>query len=160
MTQLINHIKTTNPNGNISNMALSKVEKVGRGSLKNETISIKTDTIHNICKVSYNNPISVEIISHLLGGENMDCVCMEVEDSFQCYDYWRRDIVENLQKEKEEITFFEDRKSTTSDILITMVKERRTSNSRQHLRFKSAVRMTIMVQPRVGFSRYFDFRGM
>ena len=93
----------------------------------------------------------MEIISHLLGGENMDYVCMEIENSFQCFDYCRRDILQTIQQEKDEITF-EDRKNSTSDVLIAVTKQKHTQSRRERLLFRSAVRLTIMVEPNVGFT--------
>ena len=141
-------------------MALSKVEHVGKAFDNNEPISISAKKIEELCKISYKNPISVEIISHLLGGENMDYVCMEVADSFQCYDYCRRNILQNIQQNKDEITFFEDRKGSTSEVLIAVTRQKRTPAQRERIIFQSAVRMTIMVEPRVGFARHFEFKGM
>ena len=141
-------------------MALSKVQRTSCIADKNEPLTIDKNVIEKLCKVSYTNAISVEIISHLLGGQNMDYMCMEVEDTFQCYNYCRNDILEFIKKSNEEITFFEDCKDTTTNIIIAVIKRNRTSSQREHIIFKSAARMTIMVEPRVGFVRYFDFRGM
>ena len=141
-------------------MALSKVQRVGKVFDNDEPLTICSKKIQEICKISYKNPISVEIISHLLGGENMDYVCMEIEDSFQCFDYCRRDILQTIQQEKDEITFFEDRKNSTSDVLIAVTKQKHTQSRRERLIFRSAVRLTIMVEPNVGFTRHFDFKGM
>ena len=140
-------------------MALSKPLRINKILDKNEPISIDHQKIRDVCYVSYKNAVSIEVITHLLGGENMDYYAMELEDSFQCYDYCYRHILENIQKEKHEITFFEDRKNSTSNVLIAVVIQPKTKTKREHVVFMSAVRMTVMVQPRVGFVRFFRFTG-
>ena len=140
-------------------MALSKPERISKIRDKNETLTIDSKKIIEICKVSYTNAISIEIISHLLGGDNMEYNAMELEDSFQCFDFCKSDIITKIQKEKQEIKFFEDCTDTTSNILIVVVKQERTKTKREHIIFMSAVRLTVMVEPRVGYTRYFHLTG-
>ena len=142
-------------------MALSKVERINkiRHNEGTPSLTINKDKIHELCEVSYTKAVSIEIIDHLLGGENMEYVTMELEDSFQCYDYLHSLVMQNISSNKKEITFFEDRKNYSTSIIVVVTKEDRTSKSREHIVFESVVRMTIMVEPKVGFVRYFKFKG-
>ena len=160
MTQLRNHIKTSDSTEIFQTWLCQRFSELVKYSTTMNPLLFVLKKFRKYARFPTKNPISVEIISHLLGGENMDYVCMEIEDSFQCFDYCHRDILQTIQQEKDEITFFEDRKNSTSDVLIAVTKQKRTQSRRERLIFRSAVRLTIMVEPNVGFTRHFDFKGM
>ena len=47
-----------------------------------------------VCKIAYDRAMSVEIIDHLLGGQNMEYAPMELQNSFDCFSvcykiYWK-----------------------------------------------------------------------
>ena len=104
-------------------MALSKEHVNKVDEMRLEDITIRGAKILNLCQVVYKNAVSIEIISHLLGGENMDYITMEVEDSFQCYAYCRHKFLEFIQKEQKEILFFEDRKDQALNVIIAVLKQ-------------------------------------
>ena len=89
----------------------------------------------------------------------MEYAPMELENSFDCFNYCRYDLLTNLQKNKEEILFFEDRKSASNDVLIVVVKQRKSNKKREHVILKAVTRLTIMLKPRVGICRYFVITG-
>ena len=100
-------------------MALSKPERLNKISNDGD-LTINTMQIRKYCEVTYTSAISLEIIEHLLGGQNMEYITMELENSFQCYDYCRQDLLNDLQEKQQEIGFFEDRKNSTSSVLIVV----------------------------------------
>ena len=109
-------------------MALSKPERINKiGSSDNAFLSISEVKIHHFCEVSYSSPLSVDVIHHLLGCENLDNFAMELEDSFQCFDFCRSDLLKTVQEEKKEILFFEDRKDYSSSIMIIVTKQLKTN---------------------------------
>ena len=93
------------------------------------------------------------------GVKNLDNFAMELEDSFQCFDFCRSDLLKTVQEEKKEILFFEDRKDDSSSIIIIVTKQLKTKSKREHVIFNAVVRLTIMVEPKVGYARYFKFTG-
>ena len=103
-------------------MALSKEHVNKVDEMRLEDIIISGAKILILCQVVYKNAVSIEIISHLLGGENMDYITMEVEDSFQCYACCHHKFLEFIQKEQKEILFFEDRKDQASNVIIAVLK--------------------------------------
>ena len=86
------------------------------------TRRIHTEEIYLFCKISEKKPISIESIHNIIGGCNADYQCMEVSDSFECYQVLRADLITNLQQKKEELLVFEDRMNTDSNIIICVVK--------------------------------------
>ena len=142
-------------------MALSKnaYERIGQIEHTDCHISIKPSRILETCKISYKGAISVEIISHFLGGQNMEYNVTELENSFDCFNYCRRDMLDNIKREKRELLYFEDRNSTTSNIIVAVVKEPRSKHSREHLVFLCVTRLTIMTEPKTAYTRYFDITG-
>ena len=122
-------------------------------------INIPIPKILEVCKVTYKNAISIEIIHHLLGGENMEYNIMEVDNSFECHAYCRQDLLDNLKQDKRDICYFEDRKNSTSNVLMCVVKQPKTKAKREHLVFYAVIRMTIMIEPKVAMMRYFDVTG-
>ena len=100
-------------------MALSKPEWLNKISNDGD-LTINTMQIRKYCEVTYTSAISLEIIEHLLGGQNMEYITMELENSFQCYDYCHRDLLNDLQEKKQEIGFFKDRKNSASSVLIVV----------------------------------------
>ena len=57
-------------------MALSKMQ-----------MGIHIEEIETFCIIKQEKATSIEIMEHLLGGPNMEYTTMEVENSFECYDF-------------------------------------------------------------------------
>ena len=74
-------------------MALSKQQCVSDVNANIE-ITIPTPKIIEFCRVSCPKAVSIEIIDHLIGGDNMEYKAMEVENSFQCYTVCRDDLLQ------------------------------------------------------------------
>ena len=142
-------------------MSLSKHVRERLSAIEENKIAITVPIpkILEVCKVTYKNAISIEIIHHLLGGENMEYNVMELENSHECLAYCRQDLLENLKNDKREILFFEDRKNSTSEVMICLVKQPKTKSKREHLVLLSVLRMTIMIEPKVAVMRYFEITG-
>ena len=142
-------------------MALSKPEKISRIDWDRKIPSqIQTKRIMEVCRVEYNKAVSVEIIEHLLGGPNMEYnSIMEVENSIDCFAVCKSDLLDQIKSEKKEIMLFEDRQSNTSNILIVIVKQSRTNSKREHIVLHAVIRLTIMMEPKVGFARFITATG-
>ena len=141
-------------------MALSKnaYERIGQIEHTRCNISLEPSKIMETCKISYQGAISFEIISHLLGGKNMEYNVTELENSFDCFNYCHKDM-ENIKSGKRELLYFEDRNSTTSNIIVAVVKQARSKHAREHLVFLCVTRLTIMTEPKTAYTRYFDITG-
>ena len=123
----------------------------------NLTRYIHSEEIELFCEVKHTKPISVESIHNLVAGANTEYKCMEVSNSFECYQVLRAQLIKKLQETKEEMLFFEDRMNTDSNIIVCVVKN--TNKSRQQAIFHALIRMTIKVEPNVGFCRKFELTG-
>ena len=104
-------------------------------------------------------PISVELIEHMLGGPNMEYKIINLDDSFEVFDYSADKLLKICKESQCEICFFEHRNNTTSNIIVAIVKMRRTKEIREHLCLLVAIRMTVMVTPRVAYCRFFNLCG-
>ena len=102
---------------------------------------------------------SIKIIHHLLGGPNMDYLFIEPQESFEVFDYLRGKLLKELSDTKVEILYFEDRKSVSANIIVVVVKKPCKHGNREHIVLKALIRMTVMLQPHVGYCRYFDLTG-
>ena len=142
-------------------MALSKPQKINRIVSDNSEVSIPIDTIMQVCKVEYSKAISVEIIHHLLGSEDLEYnSVMELENSFDCYTACKRHLLELVQKNKRQILKFEDRQDKASNILIIVEKQEATKWKRQHVIFNAVFRLTLLdMIPNVGFAKYMTVTG-
>ena len=119
---------------------------------------ILDEQIMFFCKISYTNtPTAIELIDHLLGGPNMEYPCMEVRDSFKCFQVCRADLMKNIKETQENILFFEDRKTTDASIIVVVVQPNRKVDN---IILYTLVGMTLNVAPRVAFCCYFVLRGM
>ena len=171
--KLQNHIKYSNLTVNYQiqteferrNMALSKpipenvLEKLSSTKCKDMIISIPEDEIKMFCWYTQPKAVSIHLIKHFLGGENMNYEAVNLEDSFQCFEYSVRHIMELLKQTKDDILFFEHRKCKESDVFVVVTRQPKAKGIREHLVLKAVVRMTIMTHPRVGFCRYLNLTG-
>ena len=145
-------------------MALSKpldfAEKINNTEWSTGTeITIHEEEIEMFCTYSQDRAISIELILNLLGGPNMDYEAMNVEDSFQCFDFCSKKVIDFLKESKQDILFFEHRKNTTSNILIVATKQPKGRGVREHVVFMAVIRLTLLVTPKVGFCRYINVKG-
>ena len=108
-------------------MSLSKhVDKINKIYDTPVEVKIPRTKILEMCKITYNTAISIEIIKHLFGGENMEYNVMELGNSYHCEYYCRQDLLNHLKQDKREIAYFEDRKNYSSSIIICLVKQPKT----------------------------------
>ena len=135
---------------------MSKQQRVGNADADIQ-ITIPTAKIMDFCKVSYSKAVSVEIIDHLIGGDNMEYKAIEVENSFQCYHVCRNSLLENIKNDQKEILFFDDRKGAASDVIVAVTKQPKTNKKREHIILLMAIRLTIELEPPVGFRSVLRF---
>ena len=121
-------------------------------------MEIHTEEIELFCKIVEKKPMSIQSIHEIIGGENSNYQCMEVDDSFECYQVLRADLINNLQENKHEILAFEDRMTTDCNIIICVIKI--GNLTRQQAVLKCLIRMTIMsLEPKVALCRMFEITG-
>ena len=126
---------------------------------KDLKITIPEEEIKAFCWIKKEHAISIEIINHLLGGPNMDYDAMNIQDSFQCFQFTANSVLKYLKDTKKEILFFENRKTTKSDVVIICTKQDKSKGVHEHVELLAIIRLTIMTTPKVGFFRFFDIKG-
>ena len=89
----------------------------------------------------------------------MDYECQNVGDSFQCFQYAAAEVIDYLKSTKQDILFFEHRKTTKSNVLIVATLQPKSKGFREHVVLMAVIRLTIMVTPRVGFCRYINVKS-
>ena len=142
-------------NMNINNVC-SRINRINGQPLKT---LINKEEIEQMCCVEKPKAVSIELINHMLGGPNMEYHLIENDESFEAFDYLRTRLMEELQEKKLEIMFFEDRKGVSSNIIVVIVKQPKEHGLREHIIMKVLIRMTIMVEPKIGYCRYFNLTG-
>ena len=120
---------------------------------------IDKDEIDHVCCIKEEKAQSIELIHHMLGGPNMDYNFIEPDESFEAFDHLRGNLIKDLQDNKWNILFFEDRKSYSANIIVVVIQKPKKHGNREHIVLKVLIRMTVMLQPRVGFCRYLDLTG-
>ena len=120
---------------------------------------LNTEEIEQTCYLVKTKALSVDIIHHMLGGHYMDYRCIEVEESFEAFDFLRNKLIGDLQENKWDILFFEDRKGVTSNMIVVVVRKPAKHGVREHCVLKCLIRMTIQLKPTVGFCRLLDLTG-
>ena len=120
---------------------------------------IDKNEIEQMCCMVKQKAISIDLIKHYMGGPNMQYHFIENDESFEAFDYLRSKLMDQLNDQKLEIMFFEDRKCVSSSVIVVVVKKPKQHGSREHIIMKILIRMTIMVEPRVAYCRFFDLTG-
>ena len=54
------------------------------------TTLLEVHEIEQMCYLKKEKATSIDIIHHMLGGENMEYHCIEVEESFEAFDFLRK----------------------------------------------------------------------
>ena len=83
--------------------------------------NIHKEEIQVSCCVNKEGGVSVELIHHMLAGPNMDYRYIEVEESFEAFDFLRQQLLDELKSDGLEILSFEDRKNRRSNIICVVV---------------------------------------
>ena len=104
-------------------MALSKPlsfsEKLNKiEPFKRSTTNVHDEEIEINCVYHQQKAISVELIHHLLGGPNMEYKVINVQDSFDCFEYCANNVIDNLKKNKSDIMYLEHHTNVTSNVLV------------------------------------------
>lgn len=118
---------------------------------------IVDDEIDIFCVQEEKKAMSVENIYNILGGPHSHYKCMELENSFECYQFCRDKMIQYLQNSNKEILFFEDRKTLTDNVIVAVT---RKENHKENIFLHCVIRMTIFSSPKVGFCRYFLATGI
>ena len=126
---------------------------------KDMKITIPEEEIRTFCWMKQEKAISIEIINHLLGGPNMDYDAINIEDSFQCFQYTAKYVMNELKENKKEILFFENRKKTQSDVIVICTKQNKAKGVREHVELLAIIRLTINTTPVIGFFRFLHLKG-
>ena len=138
------------------NTVCNRINRVHGPPLKT---SINGDEIEVMCSVIKHRAVSIELIHHMLGGPNMDYHCIENDESFEAFDYLRTKLMTDLTENKLDILFFEDRKCVSSNVIVVIVMKKAKHGSREHIVMKTLIRMTVDIEPKIGYCRFFDLTG-
>ena len=144
-------------------MALSKhqnlYEKINKVELGTVQTTIHEEEIMMQCFYTQDKAISVDLIHHLMGSPDMDYKIIPVEESIECYKYCRQKLLEFVKESKMDILFFEDHSNASSNVLIVALKQEKAKGVREHIVLLAVIRITILLNPKVAFCRYFNLRG-
>ena len=128
-------------------------EKINKIVTEQYSGTIRSEEIITFCKITEDKPISIEKIRHLLGGETMEYPVMELKNSLDCYQFCCADMVQNLQKTKFDIAFYEDRVTSDANVNIAVIKRPKRKTKGEQIYMMCVIRFTLFTKPRVGFCR-------
>ena len=144
-------------------MALSKpkkfTEKLNKVDITHVETTIHPEEIMLQCFYNYDKAISIDLIHHMLGGDHSDYKIIPVQESFECYNHCRQEMLNYVQETKMDILFFEDRKNATSNVIIVALKQEKKKGAWEHIILLAVIHITVMVTPKVTFCRYFKLIG-
>ena len=112
-----------------------------------------------MCCVRKEKAQSIKLIHHMLCGPNMEYHFIEPHESFEAFDYLHQKLIDDLTVNKWNILSFEDHKSCASNIIVVVIKKPCKHGNLEHVILKALIRMTVMLQPHVGYCRYFNLTG-
>ena len=134
-----------------------KVSKIFNEDYKG---SLNPEEIVTFCKITQERPVSVNVIKHYFGGEEMDYPVMDLSNSHECYQFCHGNMLKILQETKCNIEFFEDRSSTDANIIVAVLRKPKKNSKGEHVSVMAVIHFTLFNTPKVGFCRYFDLNGM
>ena len=119
---------------------------------------ITSEVIEIYCVIKQEKATSLEMIEHLIGGPNMEYCAIELENSFECYDFLRSKLDEDVRK-ADKVWYFEEHKLETLNAVVTMMRNKAEHGVRQHFILRVIVRMTLPMTPKIGYCRMFEIPG-
>ena len=81
----------------------------------------------------------------------MDFRCIDVEESFEAFDYLRKKLINDLQDNKLDILFFEDRKGVTSNVIVVVIRNPQKHGVREHAVLKCPCKNDNSTEPQCRF---------
>ena len=134
-------------------------EKINEIPTREYNGSLHPEEIIAFCKITKEKPVSIELIHNLLGGPNMEYSCMELQNSLDCYQFCRNDLIKKLQETKYHIEFFEARITSDANVIVSVIKKPKKNGKGDQIVLMCVIRMTLFVTPKVGYCHYFDLTG-
>ena len=143
-------------------MALSKpcitifseklVEKINKMETSEYSGVVNSEEILTFCLIECDKPLSIKNIRNLLGGSKMEYLCIELQNSFDCYAFCKNQMIKELQETKYDIKYFEERLLSDSNVMLAVIKKEKKNGSGDQLALWCVIRMTVYGSPNVGFS--------
>ena len=110
------------------------------------------------CVIKHEKPTTIELISHLLGGPNMEYTVIETKNAIECFYVLKKKIVDQMQQ-ADELLYFEDKNTSDVNIIVGVVKYKGSRGIRPKIVLKCLVRFTLDLKPKVGYCHLFDIPG-
>ena len=120
--------------------------------------NIPDEEIEISCIIKHDKPTTIELISHLVGGPNMEYTVIEKSNSYECFFVLKKRMVDEM-KESDDLLYFEDKNTGDANIIVGLVKYKGSRGVRPKIVLKALIRFTLDVRPPVGFCRLFDIPG-
>ena len=113
----------------ITKITKNMTERINKLEKKWYNGTVLSQEILQFCEIHETKPISIDTIKRMIGGTDKDMVypCIEVSDSFDCYNFCHSDLIGKLQETKFNIEFFEDRIASDVNVLVSVVSKEKKS---------------------------------
>ena len=157
--QLIFYIKRTWKHFYLSffKMALSKPVVPGA----NKEFFLQTldcNEIVNYTTCSITESLSIDVICGYLGGADTTYYCCEEDQSCECYQYCKKELLEMLNDTNLPVIIFEELQTCLMNCLAA-VHQKKEKGQREHIILYCLVQMTLTTTPKVGYARNHKFTG-
>ena len=149
------------PLPSVTTIVENMTERVNKLEKKKYNGVVLVQEILQFCEIHETKVISIDAIRKMIGTDkDMVYPCIEVQDSFDCYEFCRSDLLEKLQETKFNIEFFEDRITSNANVLMSVISKGKKQGNCDQIMLWCVIRMMLYTHPKVGFCRYFRLTGV
>ena len=103
--------------------------------------------------------LSIDVIYGYLGGADTTYYCCEEDQSCECYQYCKKELLEMLNDTNLPVLFFEELQMCLMNCLAAVVHQKKEKGQREHIILYCLVQMTLTTTPKVRYARNHKFTG-
>ena len=141
-------------------MSKSLVQKPEIELAEDFSTLIKHEVLMDNCEIKRNTPLGIDTIRDFVGGQNMQFICCNGDQSLYVYKTTRNQILQFSDNPKYHLKYFKEKQSPLLNAFFVIIDVPKTSTRRDHMVLLGSVQSGFAdVFPKVGFARKFDIVG-
>ena len=124
-----------------------------------EKEKIYEKVIQNYTRFKCSTTVSIEIIYGYIGGQDMDYLCCDYDQSVECFEYEKKELIEEVNNSNLPVLEFYERNGPLTKCLVILHHQKKIKGNREHVLLHLIVQHKLPTIPMVGYTRRFDFTG-
>ena len=111
--------------------------------------------------INFNVPdtVSIGVIYDYIGGEDNNYLCCDPDQSIECYQYAKQNLLQEVESSDMPLLVFEERNGPLTDVIVVVQHLKKKKGDREHILLNMILRHTLETFPKAGFARKFFFTG-